>query len=58
MGGSIWPKNKYSEAQKLQILEHYERYSPEGIKKTFGVSPATLKRWERAKGKQRRMKTS
>ena len=24
------PKNKYSEAQKLQILEHYERYSPDG----------------------------
>jgi transposase-like protein len=56
MGGLIKPKNKYSEAQKLQILEHYERYSPEGIKQTFGVSPATLARWEKAKSKRARTK--
>jgi hypothetical protein len=54
MGGLVKPKNKYSEAQKLQILEHYERYSPEGIQKTFGVSPATLERWEKARGKRSR----
>ena len=58
MGGLIKPKNKYSEAQKLQILEHYERYSPEGIRKTFGVSPATLARWERARSKRTRTKKS
>lgn len=51
-GGVLKPKNKYSEAQKLQILEHHERYSPEGIKQTFGVSKATLARWERAKSKR------
>lgn len=53
MGGLVKPKNKYSEAQKLQILEHYERYSPEGIKKTFGVNPATLARWEKARQRRR-----
>jgi transposase-like protein len=53
-GGILKPKNKYSEAQKLQILEHYERYSPIAIKETFGVSPATLARWEKAKAKRRR----
>jgi hypothetical protein len=49
MGGVVKPKNKYSEAQKLQILEHYERYSPKAIHETFGVSPATLAKWEKAK---------
>ena len=56
MGGVLKPKNKYSEAQKLQILEHYERYSPQKIKETFGVSPATLARWEKAKSKHSRKK--
>jgi transposase-like protein len=57
MGGLVKPKNRYSEAQKLQILEHYERYSPEGIYKTFGVSPATLARWEKARhGKKKNKK--
>jgi transposase-like protein len=56
MGGVLQPKNKYSEAQKLQILEHYERYSPQKIKETFGVSPATLARWEKAKSKHSRKK--
>ena len=51
-GGLVKPKNKYSEAQKLQILEHYERYSPTRIKATFGVSPATLERWRKAKRKR------
>jgi hypothetical protein len=51
-GGLLKPKNKYSEAQKLQILEHYERYTPEAIKKTFGVSPATLVRWQKARSKR------
>lgn len=55
-GGLVKPKNKYSEAQKLQILEHYERYSPEGIRKTFGVSPATLVRWERERRKRSKAK--
>jgi uncharacterized peroxidase-related enzyme len=50
-GGLLKPKNKYSEAQKLLILEHYERYSPEAIHQTFGVRPATLARWEKAKKK-------
>jgi transposase-like protein len=54
MGGLMKPKNKYSEAQKLQILEHYERYKPEKIKETFGVSPATLARWEKAKHKRKK----
>jgi hypothetical protein len=52
MGGLLKPKNKYTEAQKLQILEHFERYNPEGIKEAFGVSPATLARWEKAKSKR------
>lgn len=52
MGGVIKPKNRYSEAQKLQVLEHYERYSPEAIHKTFGVSPNTLARWERERKKR------
>jgi len=56
IGGLVKPKNKYSEAQKLQILEHYERYSPQKIKETFGVSPATLARWEKAKSKHVRNK--
>jgi transposase-like protein len=56
MGGLVKPKKKYSDAQKLQILEHYERYSPEGIKEVFGVSPATLARWEKAKSKRNRTK--
>jgi uncharacterized peroxidase-related enzyme len=55
VAGLIQPKNKYTEAQKLQILEHYERYSPEGIKKVFGVSPSTLARWEKAKKKKERV---
>ncbi len=50
-GGLLKPKNKYSEQQKRQILEAYERYSPEGIQKTFGVSPATLARWMQARSK-------
>lgn len=54
MGGLVRPKKKYSDAQKLQILEHYERYTPEGIKEVFGVSPATLARWEKAKSKRNR----
>lgn len=33
--------------QKLQILEHYERYSQKRIEDTTGVSPATLAKWER-----------
>jgi len=53
MGGVIKPKNKYSEAQKMQILEHYERYNPKAIQETFGVSPATLARWEKAKSKRK-----
>ncbi len=56
MGGLVKPKNKYTDAQKLQILEHYERYTPEGIKEVFGVSPATLARWEKAKSKRNRAK--
>ncbi len=56
MGGLVKPKNKYSEAQKLQILEHYERYKPEKIKETFGVSPATLTRWEKTRGKRNKKK--
>jgi transposase-like protein len=56
IGGLVKPKNKYSEAQKLQILEHYERYSPKKIKETFGVSPATLARWEKTKSKHSRKK--
>jgi hypothetical protein len=55
MGGVLRPKNKYSEAQKMQILEHYERYTPQKIRETFGVSPATLARWEKAKTKKRRV---
>jgi hypothetical protein len=55
MGGVVKPKNKYSEAQKLQILEHYERYSPKAIHETFGVSPATLAKWEKAKAKKKRI---
>jgi len=54
MGGLVKPKNRYSEAQKLQVLEHYERYNPEGIQKAFGVSPATLARWEKAKRKRKK----
>jgi transposase-like protein len=50
--GVIKPKNKYSEAQKLQILEHYERYQPEKIKEAFGVNPVTLARWEKARAKR------
>lgn len=56
MGGVLKPKNKYSEAEKMQILEHYERYSPKSIHEIFGVSPATLARWEKAKGKRKRMR--
>lgn len=56
MGGMLKPKNKYSEAQKLQILEHYERYSPRKIKETFGVSPATIARWQKARMKHARTK--
>lgn len=55
-GGVLKPKNRYSEAQKLQILEHYERYKPEKIKETFGVSPATLARWEKTRGKRNKKK--
>ena len=55
-GGLVKPKNRYSEAQKLQVLEHYERYSPKGIQKTFGVNPATLARWEKEKRKRSRVK--
>lgn len=55
MGGLIKPKNRYSEAQKLQILEHYERYNPKAIQETFGVSPATLAKWEKAKSKKKRV---
>jgi hypothetical protein len=55
MGGLVKPKNKYSESQKLQILEHYERYSPKAIHETFGVSPATLAKWEKAKSKKKRV---
>jgi len=51
MGGLVEPKHKYSEAQKLQILEHHERYSPEGIHKTFGVSPSTLAKWRKQRKK-------
>ena len=53
-GGLLNPRNKYTEAQKLQILEHYERYSPRRIKETFGVTPATLRRWKKAKDKHTR----
>jgi hypothetical protein len=53
-GGVLMPKNKYSEQQKMQILEHYERYSPKHIQETFGVAPATLARWEKAKQKKKR----
>ena len=56
VGGLLKPKNKYSDAQKLQILEHFERYSPEGIRKVFGVSPTTLSRWEKARSKRVRVK--
>lgn len=56
VGGLIKPKNKYSDALKSQILEHFERYSPEGIRNVFGVSPATLARWEKAKSKRVRVK--
>jgi hypothetical protein len=38
-GGVLKPKNKYSEQQKLQILEHYERYSPQRIKETYWGEP-------------------
>ncbi|MEW6028560.1 MAG: hypothetical protein ACOYZ8_09435 [Chloroflexota bacterium] len=55
-GGVLKPKNRYSESQKSQILEHYDRYKPEKIKETFGVSPATLARWEKAKGKKNKRK--
>lgn len=55
MGGVVKPKNKYSEAQKKQILEHYERYNPKAIHKTFGVSPATLAKWEKEKSKKKRI---
>jgi transposase-like protein len=55
-GGVLKPRSKYSEAQKLKILEHYERYSPEGIRKTFGVSQATLARWKKARSKSTRRK--
>lgn len=53
-GGVLKPKNRYSESQKSKMLEHYERYSPQAIKETFGVSPATLARWEKSKSKQKR----
>ena len=56
MGGLVHPKNRYSEAQKQQVLEHYERYSPEAIHQTFGVSPATLERWKKEKAKKVRVK--
>ena len=49
MGGLIKPRKKYSDAQKLQILEHFERYNPDGIKNLFGVSPSTLMRWKKSK---------
>ena len=52
MGGLIKPRNKYTEEQKLQILEHYERYSPQIMKETFGVSQATLLRWKRERAKR------
>jgi hypothetical protein len=55
-GGLVKPRNKYSDPQKLQILEHYERYSPDGIKKLFGVSPATLARWKKSKSKHHPIK--
>ena len=54
MGGLVKPKNKYSEEQKLQVLEHYERYSPKEIQKAFGVNPATLARWKKDKRKRSR----
>jgi hypothetical protein len=56
MGGVLKPRNRYSELEKNQILEHYERYSPRGIQKTFGVSPHTLARWEKEKKKPARAK--
>lgn len=55
-GGLLKPKNRYSEQQKQQILEYYERYSPQKMKETFGVSPATLAKWEKARGKRKRAK--
>ena len=57
-GGLVKPRNKYSDPQKLQILEHYERYSPDGIKKLFGVSPATLARWKKSKSKHHQINKS
>jgi len=54
MGGVLNPENRYSESEKNQILEHHERYSPQGIQKTFGVSPATLARWEKERKKSAR----
>lgn len=56
-GGLLKPKNRYSEQQKLQILEYYERYSPRKMKETFGVSPATLARWEESKSKRNKRKS-
>lgn len=52
MGGLVKPKNRYSEAQKLQVLEHCERYNPKEIQRAFGVNPATLARWEKEKRKR------
>ena len=56
MGGLVKPKNRYSEAQKLQVLEHYERYNPKEIQKAFGVNPTTLARWEKEKRKHSKAK--
>lgn len=51
MGGLVRPRKKYSDAQKLQILEYHERYSPEGIREMFGVTPVTLAKWKKAKNR-------
>ena len=54
-GGILKPKNRYSESQKLQILEMHARYNPQAIHETFGVSPATLAKWEKERSMKRRV---
>lgn len=44
--GVLDPKNRYSEAEKEQILAAYqERPSMRGIARVYGVSRRTLSRW-------------